>query len=487
MNVVFRDLNCSEVDADLLVIGVSGAPADSLGPLDRALGGGLLQLLSDKGFESKAGESVLFPTFGRVAARKLALVGLGSGDGHDLGKAAGKAGQIAREEKATHLAVDFGDLSAHRAAAIAEYVSVGNYVWDTYLREDARKPPLETLTLLGSEETPELRAAGRDARVRARWQSYTRDLVNAPAADLYPETLAERARELAQIEGVEVEVWDFERCRAEGLVGIVAVGQGSSRPGCLIHIKYRPANAVDHIALVGKGVTFDAGGLSLKPSAGMQTMRCDMGGAATVLGATGAIAGLGLPIALDTFVPAAENMCAANSFKLGDILRYNNGVTVEIHNTDAEGRLVLADALILASQVPGVSRVVDLATLTGAIIVSLGTDFTGLFTHDDGLANELLEASDAVGEYMWRMPMHKAYNRLLKGTWSQLKNVGGREAGSITAGLFLGHFVTEDVRWAHIDIAGTAFSDHAADPYAAGGTGQVVRALTSWADGLTRD
>jgi leucyl aminopeptidase len=268
-------------------------------------------------------------------------------------------------------------------------------------------------------------------------------------------------------------------------VGIIAVGQGSTKPGCLIHLRYTPPNAKDHIALVGKGVTFDAGGLSLKPSNSMQTMRCDMGGAACALGAFGAIAATGVPITVDAFVPSVENMCAANSYKLGDILKYRNGVSVEIHNTDAEGRLILADALTLACEVEGVSRVVDLATLTGAVVVAIGSDFTGLFTHDDDLAEEILGGAASSSELVWRMPLHTPYNRMLKGTWGQIKNVGAREAGSITAALFLEHFVTDDVRWAHLDVAGTAFIDSPVPPYIAGATGQMVRGLTNWAESIS--
>jgi leucyl aminopeptidase len=179
-------------------------------------------------------------------------------------------------------------------------------------------------------------------------------------------------------------------------------------------------------------------------------------------------------------------MPSGSSYKLGDILTYKNGVTVEIHNTDAEGRLILADALLVASEIPGVSRIVDAATLTGAIVVSLGHDYTGLFTPDDGLAGELVEASKATSEKIWRMPLDDAYNRMLKGTWSQIKNVGGRDGGSITAALFLQHFVRKGARWAHLDIAATAFYEHANDPFAKGATGQVVRSLATWIERLGR-
>jgi leucyl aminopeptidase len=266
--------------------------------------------------------------------------------------------------------------------------------------------------------------------------------VNAPAADLYPESLAAKARELAALPGVTVEVWDFEKCRAEGLVGIVGVGQGSDRPGVLIHVSYRcQGTPKDHVALVGKGVTFDSGGLSLKPTDGMMSMRCDMGGSATMLAATAIAAELGLALNLDTYCPAVENMVSGNSYKLGDVLRYRNGVTVEINNTDAEGRLILADALVLASELPTVTTIVDAATLTGACVVALGDDFTGLFTESDALATELAAAAETNGEGLWRLPLYGGYKEHLKSDFAQLKNSGGRPAGAITAALFLQHFV----------------------------------------------
>ncbi|MEO0603153.1 MAG: M17 family metallopeptidase, partial [Myxococcota bacterium] len=230
-----------------------------------------------------------------------------------------------------------------------------------------------------------------------------------------------------------------------------------------------------------KGVTFDAGGYSLKPSSAMQTMRCDMGGSAVMLGATAAIAELGLPVAVDCLVGAVENLVSGNAFKLGDILRYTNGVTVEIHNTDAEGRLVLADCLIRACKVDGVQTVIDAATLTGAAVVAVGSEYTGLFTDDDALAVELLDAADSTGEGLWRLPLHGPYKELLRSDYAQIKNVGSREAGATTAALFLQHFATEAPRWAHLDVAGPAFLDKASSRYAPGGTGEMVRSLVSWA------
>jgi leucyl aminopeptidase len=482
VNVHLLSSPAIDATADLLIVGLAKpAAADALAILDARLGGGLLAFLAGKKFEPDAGDALVLPTFGRLGAAQVAIVGTGDGGDAALRKAAGKIGALAREQKATTLAVDLGALGASQFALAVEQIAVGNYRWDRYQPADKRLPALAELHLAG--------AAGADAGlqsalIRARWQALCRDLVNSPAAEIYPETMAAEARKLAAIPHVQVEVLDFEACKARGMVGIVAVGQGSARPGCLIHVTYAPPGHKDTVAIVGKGVTFDSGGLSLKPSDAMQTMRCDMGGAATALAAIGCVAELGLPVRVDAFIPCVENMVSGDSYKLGDMLTYRNGVTVEIHNTDAEGRLILADALLEACDVPGVSRVVDLATLTGAILIALGTEYTGLFSAHDGLSAELSAAYAKNGELVWRMPLHTPYNRLIKGAWSPLKNVGGREGGSITAALYLQHFVKKDLPWAHLDIAGTAFYDGGIEPYAPGGTGQSVRTLVDWVAAL---
>jgi leucyl aminopeptidase len=247
----------------------------------------------------------------------------------------------------------------------------------------------------------------------------------------------------------------------------------------LIHCHYTPAGEPSkRIALVGKGVTFDSGGLSLKPSAGMLTMRCDMAGGATVLGVMRAIASIRPDVEVHGIVGAVENMTGGDAMKLGDILQMRNGKTVEVHNTDAEGRLVLADCLSLASELE-VDEVVDIATLTGAVVVALGEDYTGLFTSEDELAASLLESACASGEGLWRLPLPKIYKKKLKAEWADIKNLGDRWGGSITAALFLSEFV-DGPRWAHLDIAGPAFHDSKHRHFASGGTGIMVSTLVDW-------
>jgi leucyl aminopeptidase len=468
VNVEATSQSPAEITCDLLAVGVSSDLAE-LDALDARYGGALKPLCSHRRFTGAAGATLEVPGFGHLGATMLLLVGIGDGSDRAVRDALGKAGREARAQGARSLAVAF----PANAEAVVEGVASGNYVYDKYKPEKDQTTALATLTVVGD-------APDKGALIRADAQSWTRDLVNAPPAELYPETLADAARSLADIEGVTCEVWDFERCRAEGCVGIIAVGRGSSKPGCMIRLRYRHPDAKAHIALVGKGVTFDAGGYSLKPSNAMQTMRCDMAGGALMLGVHKAVAELGLPVNVDTFVGAVENLVDGDAFKLSDILRYRNGVTVEIHNTDAEGRLVLADCLIEACKIEGVQHVVDAATLTGACVVAVGGDFTGLFTDDDGLADSLSTASAACSEGLWRLPLHAPYNEMLKGEWSQIKNVGGRAAGATTAALFLQHFVTKGTSWAHLDVAGSAFHDKGNRRYAAGATGEMVRSLTSW-------
>ena len=480
MNVVFSLEPATQTDAAVLAYCVSENFESELSDLDARFDGHLIAHLTESGFKGKRGNKSVFPTFGKTAASHLHLLGVGDGTDGSLFLAATNAGRKAREEGHTSIAFAASNLSSADVSTVIEGLLCGNYSYQSYKPESEQKATLDTITLTGVEANADNQAAANRALIRGASQTFARDLINGPAADITPKALADAAQSLAGRDGVTVEVWDFERCKRDGLVGLVAVGQGSSEPGCLIHISYRPKTANGHIALVGKGVTFDAGGLSIKPAAGMQTMRMDMGGAGTVLGATAAAIDLGLNLNIDCFVGAVENMIAGNSYKQGDILRYRNGVTVEIHNTDAEGRLVLADCLIEASKVEGVTHIVDAATLTGACIVALGGELTAMFTDDDDFAAALTDASNTNHEGMWRLPLQQSYKRSLKGSWGQIKNVGGRAAGSITAALFLQHFVGEHVKWAHLDIAGACWYDKPLDGYTVGATGQGVRTLTTW-------
>ena len=480
MQVTLGSTLPNEAVADLVVLGVGEAIRSELADLDAALGGQLIPWVTARKFTGAEGASLLVPTFGRCASAAILLVGLGKRTERAFRVAAGKVGREARANDAKHVAVSFPGV-AGRAAAVVDWIAAGNYAYERYKPASDVTSAIERLDLLGADVSA---ADLERMAVIDRHRAWARDVVNAAPNDLYPEVLAAEAEKLGALASVTVEVWDVARLEAERCVGVLAVGKGSDRPPRMIKVSYRPENARGKVALVGKGVTFDSGGLSLKPSASMQTMRCDMAGAATVLAAVGAAAELGLPLAIDCWVASVENLVNGISYKLGDVLTYANGVTVEIHNTDAEGRLILADALIHASREPGVTHMIDAATLTGACVLALGPDFTGLFTADDALAAQLATAARAAGEGLWRLPLHAPYKASLKGDWGQIKNIGARDGGASVAASFLEHFVGEDIAWAHLDIAGSAFFEKGEARYAAGATGEPVRTLVHWLESM---
>ena len=307
----------------------------------------------------------------------------------------------------------------------------------------------------------------------------TRRLVNEPAAMIYPESFADRATELGQSVGLDVEVWDEKKLSAEGCRAILAVGAGSSRPPRLVMLRHNGGGDEAPIALVGKGVTFDSGGLSLKPSDGMADMKCDMAGAATVVGVMQAISRLGIKRNVIGFCGLAENMVSGDSYKLGDVIETRSGKTIEILNTDAEGRVVLSDTLDVAIQHEP-TAIVDLATLTGACMVALGVEVAGLMTNNPELCKEIEAAAERQGEPVWQLPMFKLYDEKVKSKVADIKNIGeGRWGGAITAAKFLENFV-DNTPWVHIDIAGPAFADSPKPHRDAGATGAMVRSLIDW-------
>lgn len=467
---------------DLLVVLVpKDGVAAAVAPLDGADGfaGGLAQLATDEEFTGKPGSTLLAPSYGKVAARRVLLAGTGGGSAAEIANAAGVAGKLARDKGAKTVALVAAPLDGAAQRGALEAFAEGNYRFDRYKAQDARKAAAAGLTFLNQ---------ARDATAITRaeacvlGQALARDLVNEPAAEIYPESLARIAAELAD-DRISVTVLDEDAIRAKGMGGIAGVGQGSARPPRFVHLRYEPEGAAKaHVALVGKGVTFDSGGLSLKPSDGMLTMRCDMAGAAAVIGTMKALSAIRPAVRVDVIFGAVENMPSGTSYKLGDILKMYNGKRVEIHNTDAEGRLVLADCLTYASELKP-DAVIDLATLTGAAVIALGDWYSALYSRSDELAGQVSGAAAGAGEGVWRMPLPDLYKDKLKAEWGDLKNVGGRAGGSITAALFLAEFVTVE-KWAHIDIAGPAFMDAPLMHYVPGGTGTMVRTLVRWIEGL---
>ncbi len=369
--------------------------------------------------------------------------------------AAKEAGRL-EVDSIAWLLPDTGDDAAATEAVVTGTI-LGAYRFDRFKGSSADDPPppaLKSLTLKAPEAAA---AAAETARVYAEAQNRARDLQNTPANFAMPSFLAARAEEIAaDHDGVSVDVLGPEQIAAKGMGGLVAVSRGGGEPARLIVLRYAGGGAGPTLGLVGKGVTFDTGGISLKPGAGMHEMKFDMSGAAAVLEAVAAIAELGLAIDLVAVVPSTENMPSGSAIKPGDVITQYNGKTVEVNNTDAEGRLILADALAYAVEL-GAERVVDLATLTGAVVIALGSTFAAVIANDDELAAAVARAGEESGELTWRLPLHPEFKAMMKGTVADLSNLASkRKAGTITAAAFLEEFVGE-TPWAHIDIAGTAW------------------------------
>lgn len=476
------------VSCDVLVLPVFEGPEPGPGLRD-VKGVDLLEHFRDAGLRGKLGEQLLVPNTGSlgIAAASVLLLGVGKKAEvrtDELRRAAGKvARQLAkRGSVATTLAQAAGRQPAEAVQAVVEGHLLGAYRFERYKTSSEEGPDrLETYTVLGSPrwDTRSARAAVSRAEVVAQSVCFTRDLVNTPARDLTPAALAEAAREMAEEVGLEVRIWDEHELAEGGFGGILGVGQGSVNPPRLIELAYRGAAASQApIALTGKGITFDSGGLSLKTAEGMETMKDDMGGAAAVLGAMRAIALLGPKVNVVAAIPSAENMPSGSATRPGDVLRHRGGKTSEVLNTDAEGRLVLADALAYLVE-KGARAIVDAATLTGACMVALGEDLWGVFSTDRALARSLLAAGEAVGEPGWELPLHRPYRSLIDSDVADVRNIGKRYGGAITAALFLAEFVG-DVPWAHLDIAGPAFRDKPGDYAPRGATGVPVRTLVAY-------
>jgi leucyl aminopeptidase len=388
------------------------------------------------------------------------VVGLGEREEIDPEKlrvAAAVAAKEAARLEAGSLAwaLPEGNDAAAAAEALVTGTILASYRFDRFKSGDGDDSPRpELLSLLGPAE---LEGAAEIARVSAEAQNRARDLQLTPANVATPTFLAERAEAIASgFDSLSVEVLGRAELEQKGMGGILAVSQGGPQEPKLIVLRYSGGGSGPTLAYVGKGVTFDTGGISLKPGAGMQEMKMDMSGAAAVLEATAAIAELELPLELIALVPTTENMPSGTAIKPGDVITQHNGKTVEVNNTDAEGRLILADALSYAVEL-GAERLVDIATLTGAVEIALGSTYAGLISNDDELAAAVTEASETTGELSWRLPLHPEYKELMKGTVADLSNLGKkRKAGTITAASFLEEFVGE-TPWAHLDIAGSAW------------------------------
>lgn len=375
-----------------------------------------------------------------------------------------------------------GASSKETSAAIVEGVLLGTYRFSKYKKpgEDERFCPLSSLTVFEGEED-----GLKFGRILGEAQNYARDLINEPGNVITPEALAEEAMRLAEETDLFCEVWDEKMLAEKGMNAILAVGSGSVNPPRLIHLVWRPKKiARARMALVGKGLTFDSGGLDIKPSSYMRTMKGDKAGACAVFGAMKALAELEVDVEVHGLVAAVENMPSGSAYRPDDIIRAYNGKTIEVEDTDAEGRVTLADVLAYASEL-NPDRIVDLATLTGACVVALGNNMAGLFANDEGIAEALLHASEKTGERLWRLPLQdERLRKSIDSPVADLLNAGGREGGAITAAMFLEAFVKEGIPWAHLDIAGVDFTKEAYGYYPKGAMGFGVRTLVSFVCGF---
>jgi len=472
-----------EAGCDALVVGAfqaeeSPALTEHGRAVDEAMDGRLGCHLEAIGFKANPGNVVLVPTGGATSAPVVAVAGLGPEPEVSTSQVRRAAAACARSlgHAAVLGSMLHSDGPEGSAAAAAEGYLLGAYRFTAH----KTSPPTTKLSRVLFFEA----AADEVARGVAYGSATTlaRDLVNEPPSLLTPEVLAARAAEIASAGGYTSKVWDADALTLDGFEGILSVGRGSAHPPRFIRLDYQGPEPKAKVALVGKGVTFDSGGLSLKDARNMETMKTDMSGAAAVLGAMSALAALQPQVHVVGLISATENMPGPDAMKPGDVIKHYGGTTSEVLNTDAEGRLILADALAYASE-QGADAIVDVATLTGAIMVALGGKCTGLFSNDDSLAQELQTASEKEGERNWRMPLFDDYASELESEVADIKHIGGRYGGSILAALFLRRFVGKDIPWAHLDIAGTARSDSASDESPKGGTGAATRTLLAWIEG----
>ncbi len=473
--------SAAEVKAALVIVPVFEGPKPGPGVRET----GLAKAFADAKHTGKRGEALLVTRRDRdwFAAGAVLLVGVGKKEDFTVEAARRALGRAATTGRrfgtvATTFPQAFTAAKAAEAVqAAAEGLGLGDYRFDRYRSKPENGKGVTRVVVLGSPKWPAkpLKDAVKRAAIVVDAVCWARDLVNTPAGDMPPAEIAREAQRMARSVGLTCKVWNESQLDKGGFGGILGVGKGSVNPPRLIELSYTGAGNATPIALTGKGIAFDSGGLSIKDAKGMETMKDDMGGAASILGTMKAIARLKPKINVIAAIPCSENMPSGSAQKPGDVIIHRGGTTSEVLNTDAEGRLVLADALaFLAERKP--ELIVDTATLTGACVVALGTSITGAMGNDDELIRELIAAGEATGEPIWQLPLHKEYRALIDSPVADIKNVGDRWGGAITAAWFLAEFVGE-TPWCHLDIAGPAFSDRGTDLSPRGATGAPVRAL----------
>ena len=496
MRVEVQAVTPEQVEADVVAVALTGDNelAGTAAGVDSKLDGLLKRLAGEGELRGDSGRVSIVHVDGKLGARRVAVAGLGPREDLDADAFRTAAAAVAHETGSYAGTVAWaldGALDVpveQQARAVVEGTAIGSYETARWKRDEP-KGKLDSLVLCG--EGDGLADAAKRAATVAEWTNRARNLVNSPPNETTPERLAERAQEIASsVEHVSAEALGPDQIEKLGMGALAAVAQGSDNPARLVVLRYdppEPARGDVVLGLVGKAITFDTGGISLKPSLHMEDMKGDMAGGAAVIEATGAIAELGLPVRVLTVAAASENMPSGHAYRPGDIITAANGKTIEITNTDAEGRLVLADALWYARE-QGATHVLDLATLTGAMEVALGDLYAGVFANDEAWRDEILAAGEASGDHIWPFPMHQRYRRYVDSVFADLKNSSDlRQAGAVLAAKFLEEFAGEGP-WAHADIAGPAFLERSRGDYLSqrGGTGYGVRLIVELATRLSR-
>ena len=441
----------------------------------------LKKILKEEDFAGKLKDVAIVHSQGKIAAKRVVVVGLGKKEGLSnevVRRSIGTAVVQANKSNVKTIALDLQNFK--QAEAIVTGAVLADYRFDKYQKDS--QGGLKELIILGQGVDGEINRAMKVCQ-GVMW---ARDLVNEPSMVVTPTFLTQQAKELAKQPGISVKIYDEAELKKMKANVLLAVAAGSDEPAYLIHLTYKPeVKSKKKIAILGKGITFDSGGYSLKPAEGMQTMKLDMAGAATVLGVFRALAEIRPQIEVHGIIPAAENLVSGKAIKPGDVVRAMNGKTIEVLNTDAEGRLILADALSYIGKEKW-DAIVDVATLTGACMVALGEQVAGLFSNDRRLEQEVMEAAKREGEMVWPMPLVEEYQELIKSQIAEIQNISKTKwGGAITAALFLKKFVPQNAAWAHIDMAGPAFEEKGEIlPYVPiGGTGFGVRTLLRWLTG----
>ena len=471
-------------------------PGGATGAVDKALGGVITQLIEDGEIKGSTGETTLIHTLGKIKPSRVLVAGLGTQDKFDVQVVRRVSAEVVRFLRRKGISsaatiahgASIGGLDPQLSGqAIAEGAHLGLYKFGTYLTKNSDSTnEFEYLTVVELDKT---RAKAIDAGVKlgstvAKASITARNMVNEPANHMTPSRMAEAAQKVASDQGLKIEIMENAQMKKMGMGAFMGVAQGTDEPAKLIVLRYDgdPENPENNLGLIGKGITFDTGGISLKPPGGMEAMKGDMAGGASVIAAMEIIGQTKPKINVLAVIAATENMPGASAQRPGDVVRAMNGKTIEVINTDAEGRLVLADALCYARE-QGITRLVDVATLTGAMVTTLGKACTGVMGNDGQLVQQTIDAGKKTGEKFWELPMFDEYKDLIKSDVADMKNSGGRQAGSISAALLLAEFV-DGAAWVHLDIAGTSTSDKAAGYLVKGATGVPVRTLAQLATDL---